>query len=293
MRFPWKHQQKSEPSQFRLLPFDPVAGRITFGLLEDDSPASILIRNQSGVVVGGRPGSGKTAGMMIIVLALYLSGQVNLHIIDGKGGDDWTWAEKAATTFIRDDIDLVHEAILNLNRDMKSRTASMRANYGESNFWNLPPDKRPPLEVIIVDECQTYFDPKGVTSDDGRPVKELRDLAQDITGAATNIVRKGRSAGYLLFAITQKPTTDCLPSQLRDNCGARICFQISTPEAARAVLGNLPDGSPSPLDIPTSRPGGAVIGLDNGQAAMCRFAYISENDAMTAIDAIANNKPVV
>lgn len=47
---------------------------------------------------------------------------------------------------------------------------------------------------------------------------------------------------------TQKPTTDCLPSQLRDNCGARICFQISTPEAARAVLGNLPDGSPSPLD---------------------------------------------
>ena len=63
MRFPWKHQQKPEPSQFRLLPFDPVAGRITFGLLEDGSPASILIRNQSGVVVGGRPGSGKTAGI--------------------------------------------------------------------------------------------------------------------------------------------------------------------------------------------------------------------------------------
>ena len=279
MRWPWNHQLKPEPStQFRLRPFDPVTGGITVGKLADGQDATLTFANTAGVVVGGTPGSGKTAGMTVMVLALYLSGCCRIHVIDGKGGDDWTWFEKYADTFVRDDLDLVHDTLLRLDAEMKTRISSMRQRYGSSNYWNIRPDRRPPLEVVIIDECQSYFDTKGILGG-----KAAKDKATEITAAATEIVKKGRSGGYLLFAITQKPTTDSLPSALRDNCENRICFRVKTPEAGRAVLGDMPDGSPSPTDIPPARRGGAVIGLDNGQATMCRFAYVDEGDVEHAL----------
>ena len=87
----------------------------------------------------------------------------------------------------------------------------------------------------------------------------------------------------MLFALTQKPTTDSLPGALRDNCGMRVCFRVTTVEAARAVLGTMPEGAPSPVDIPPARRGGAVIGLEDGTTAMCRFAYIPEELAYESL----------
>lgn len=284
MRWPWN--SKPEHSTFRLRPFDPSTGSLTVGLLENGDEATLNLSNCSGVVVGGVPGSGKTAGMMVIVLALYLSGCCELTIIDGKGGQDWIWAKNAARDYVGDDLDAVHDLLLRSDDEMRSRLSSMRQRYGASNFWNISPDRRPPLRVILIDECQSFFDLKGILG--GKPAK---DKAGEILAAATDIVKKGRSAGFLLFAITQKPTVESLPSALRDNCGLRICFRVSTPEAARAVLGDVPQGSPIPTEIPPARRGGAVIGLDNGQIEMCRFAYVNEEAAEKAI--VANHNGVI
>lgn len=273
MRWPWQ-PKSGRSTTFRLRPFDPESGRIAVGKLVDGRDAVLNIGDTSGVVIGGVPGSGKTAGMMTIVLALHLSGRCRIHVIDGKGGDDWSWIQPFAASFVRDDIDSVHENLLELDKEMRLRLSSMRRDYGGSNYWNLAIDKRPPLEVIIIDECQTFFDAKGILGG-----KAAKDKAVEITAAAIDIVKKGRSAGYVLFALTQKPTTDSLPSSLRDNCGVRICFRVTTTEAARAVLGTMPEGSPSPVDIPQLRRGGAVIGLEDGTAVMCRFAYIPEKMA--------------
>lgn len=274
MIWPWARKQRKPEVTFRLPPYDPETGTIGVGLYEDGTTATLKIGNTSGIVVGGLPGSGKSAGMVTVTLPLFLSGQARIHIIDGKGGDDWSWAARSATTYIRDDIDRVHVTMLGLDEAMKNRLSSMRSRYGDSNFWNVPPDRRPPLEVIVIDECQTYFDLKGVLGG-----KEQKAKATDILAAATDIVKKGRSAGYTLICCTQKPTVDSLPSALRDNCGVRVCFRVTTPEAARAVLGDLPDDSPRPTDIPPARRGGAVITTDDGTARMCRFAYIPESQA--------------
>ena len=251
------------------------------GKLADGRDAVLNIGDTSGVVVGGVPGSGKTAGMMTIVLALQLSGRCRIHVIDGKGGDDWAWIEPFAASYTRDDLDAVHENLLKMDEEMHLRLSSMRHDCGGSNYWNLNPADRPPLEVIIIDECQTFFDGKNVLGG-----KAAKDKAAEITAAAIDIVKKGRSAGYVLFALTQKPTVDSLPSSLRDNCGLRVCFRVTTVEAARAVLGTMPEGAPSPVDIPQARKGGAVIGLEDGTAAMCRFAYIDEDSAESVLQSV-------
>lgn len=274
---------KKKPKQtIALPPFDPANGRLVVGRYADGTPATLTLKNQSGVVVGGVPGSGKTAGLVIISLALLRAG-AHLYVVDGKGGDDWGWIEPAATDYVKDDLQEVHEKVLSINADMKARLASMRENYGNSNYWNVPPAQRPPLEVLIVDECQTFFDAKSVIAPN---VKDAKKLAGEITAAVTDIVKKGRSAGYLVFVMTQKPTADSIPTALRDNCGLRVCFRISTQEAAKSVLGELPDGSPSPVDIPRNRVGGAVLCRDDGTAGMCRFAYIDEEHASTLVQAL-------
>lgn len=269
----WHRRKKG--GRLELSPFDPESGTVTVGLCEDGSPAILRLANQSGMVVGGLPGSGKTAGMMVVVLALLRAG-ARVHVIDGKGGTEWDWTEGAAS-LTGDDIDMAHDALLSLDELMKERLASMRREYGASNYWNVPADSRPPLEVVVIDECQTFFDLKGVLGG-----KEVKAKATEITAAATDIVKKGRSAGFLLIAMTQKPTADSIPTALRDNCGIRICFRVATSEAARSVLGDGRLGSADPTAIPANRQGGAVLCKDDGSSVMCRFAYLAEDAAAKA-----------
>lgn len=276
----WRSRERSHRHEMRLEPFDPNTGLLPVGLYADGSPAVLSLRNQSGVVVGGVPGSGKTAGMTVVALALLRAG-ANLHIVDGKGGDDWSWCAPVATGYARDDLNTVHSQVLSIQSEMQYRLASMRQTYGNSNYWNVPVDRRPPFEVLIVDECQSFFDSKSVLG--GKPAKEM---AAEITAAVTDIVKKGRSAGYVVFVMTQKPTADSIPTSLRDNCGLRVCFRVATVEAAKSVLGELPDGSPSPVEIPRNRVGGAVLCRDDGTASMCRFAYISEIEAARIVQAL-------
>lgn len=267
--------KKRKSVHFRLRPFDPKTGTIDVGVMENGKHAAISLANVSGVVVGGAPGSGKTAGMTVVVLSLLLSGRARIHIIDGKGGTDWEWAIPAAADYARDDTAAALALLQRLHDMMRHRIASMRSDYGNSNWWNCSPDACPPLEVIIIDECQLWFDLRHLTDTS----KEHKDACARILGLATDIVRRGRSAGFVLFALTQKPTADSLPTGLRDNCGIRVCFRVLTSEAGRAVLGDLPDGAPDPTTIPASRHGGAVITTDSGMAVMCRFAYVAEAEA--------------
>lgn len=279
MTWRWPFKKPENPTVFRLHPFQTATGTVAIGLREDGAPAVLNFTNVSGVVVGGMPGSGKTAGMELLVMCFLLAG-CHVHVVDGKGGGDWSWIQSSASSFVRDDLDEVRDMLVGLDVQCRERLASMASEYGNSNYWNLAPENRPPMEVVVIDECQTFFDTTGMNKDD-------KVKAAAITKAATNIVRKGRSAGFCLLTCTQKPTTDSLPSSLRDNCGIRICFRVSTLEAAKAVLGSIPDGSPSPLMIPQSRNGGAVIGLETGELVMCRFAFISESQL------IANGQDVL
>lgn len=284
MWWPLRRRTEPEAQSFRLRPFDPWSGRVVFGVYEDGSPASLSLRNQSGVVVGGVPGSGKTAGMTVIVLALLMSGCARLHILDGKGGADWEWCAPAAADYYSGDDPATAAGLLRGYEDaMRQRLLDM-PGYGDSNYWNLPPDARPPLEVLIIDECQSFFS----DADQSDKNKEVKASTAACRAAATTLVKRGRSAGWVVFVLTQKPTADAIPTALRDNCGQRVCFRVATSEAARAVMGCvLGTDDLSPTAIPAARRGGAVIATDSGLLRECRFAYIPEKSAAAFIRSYA------
>jgi DNA segregation ATPase FtsK/SpoIIIE, S-DNA-T family len=69
-------------------------------------------------------------------------------------------------------------------------------------------------------------------------IDEAADLSQEKEALeiVIDIARRGRGAGVRLVYATQYPTNETLPSQVRQNCDARLCFKLQTTTASLAVL---------------------------------------------------------
>ena len=81
------------------------------------------------------------------------------------------------------------------------------------------------LVVLVVDELALYIQGKGKERDEF--ALALRDL-----------VARGRAAGIVVVAATQKPASDIVPTALRDLFGYRLALRCSTREASDTVLGS-------------------------------------------------------
>lgn len=248
---------------------------VTYGVGEDGVGRSVSLKNLSGWAVGGVPGSGKTASMTYAVAGLMQNPAVQFAVLDGKGGSDWAWAAPRAAAFTNDDenFSAMAEPIEQAHQLMRHRLGTQKAERGSANFWALPPAADHPAIVLLIDECQTIFEVSGMG-------KEEKAQAEAIKRKVSALIKKGRSAGIVTVLMTQKPTADALPTALRDNCSLRTAFRVLTREAAEAVLGAIPAGTPTlPTDIPSNLPGVAVVASDRGGFERVRFGYIDEEEA--------------
>ena len=258
------------------LPLDEEAMKVVCAVDSVGEQQAVSFKNVSGMTVAGVPGSGKTAGLTSFLLPVALSEDVELNIIDGKGGHDWAAYKPICGYYSNDDEDLqaMKDYLEAAVEDMRERVQTMPEKLGVANFWSASLERRRAAgvkhKIIVIDECQNYFEKR--TGD-----KEATALTQEIVRLATSIVKKGRSAGITLIATTQKPTADSLPTGLRDNCALKICFRVTTKEAQKAALGDIDlDDSNNALSI--NKAGGAVLLSENGNASRVRFFYMAPSD---------------
>lgn len=253
---------------------------VVYGLTEAGEPAKLSYSQTSGIVVGGVPGAGKSAGATLLTLPLLASPKASVAIFDGKGGMDWSWAEKAASLYNNDcDLDL-ETATDQLERLAQRCVEDLKSHpWSESDpdFWHTRPSALHPFHLVVIDECQTLFDVTGRS-------KEDKALVERCKRAVATIVRKGRSAGWCVMLLTQKPTADSIPTNIRDNCVVRFALRVTTREAAEAVLGSIPDGDPRPTEIPAPRRGGAVVQGEDGHTQSVRFTYLPVTEAAKALE---------
>lgn len=259
--------------------------RLPVGRTRSGEVAYVRVAENSGTVVGGLPGGGKTAGLGSMLVPLVKHPATQFAIFDGKGGADWAWLRPRAAQWTNDDEDraVVTEALEGLVQVMRDRLGTLMEKRGGSSLWNTGgPSVDLPLLVVVVDECQSWLDAGAVPKGD-KDAKDHRDRAE---AALAALVRKGRSAGIWTIVATQKPTSDSLPTTIGTNAAAAISFGVKTPEAERAVMGSAPgDLDPRATDLP-DRPGMAVLGREDGSRVVVRFAYVDEAElAATARDA--------
>lgn len=254
------------------LPLDEEAMKVVCAVDSVGEQQAVSFKNVSGMTVAGVPGSGKTAGLTSFLLPVALSEDVELNIIDGKGGHDWAAYKPICGYYSNDDEDLqaMKDYLEAAVEDMRERVQTMPAKLGVANFWSASIERRRAAgvkhKIIVIDECQNYFEKRAGD-------KEATALTQEIVRLTTSLVKKGRSAGITLIATTQKPTADSLPTGLRDNCALKICFRVTTKEAQKAALGDVDlDDSNNALSI--KKAGGAIILAETGHTSRVRFFYM-------------------
>jgi DNA segregation ATPase FtsK/SpoIIIE, S-DNA-T family len=81
--------------------------------------------------------------------------------------------------------------------------------------------------LVVVDEL-AYF---SATVGEPKQQKEFVTLVRDL-------VDRGRAAGIIVVAATQRPSSDSVPTSLRDLLGYRLAFRCSTDAGSDVILGH-------------------------------------------------------
>lgn len=207
--------------------FSPKSGALVIGVnTTTGAPAEISIREKSGMLMAGKPGSGKTLALKAIKHAL--RPYADITVFDGKRDRPEDFYDKA--------------------REIQ-RCMEKRLNNG-LDYWTEDEKSRPKLLVLILDEAQRWFSPESRRKPDKESAQMRESLIRDL-------VQRGRSAGVLVILTTQRMTADVVPTGIRDLCGVKAIGRVTRPEDAELVLGIRPgEGDPSPV---SAHPGQLVV----------------------------------
>ncbi|GIG85106.1 P-loop NTPase family protein [Plantactinospora endophytica] len=250
-----------------------------FGQDQRGRPIPLLLMFTS-LLVGAIPRMGKTFAARLPVLAAALDPIVELHVYDGKGGQDWRAFERIAHRAgygVRDEI---VEALV---EDLRALVVDMNRRY--DTISTLPPDLCPESKVtreiaekrslklwpvlVAIDEFQRYS---------GHPVH-----GDEIVSLLTELCKVGPSVGIMILLATQKPDGKAVPTDLRDNIGTRFALKTMTWQSSEAVLGagSYPAGYDSSRFQRAHKGVGILLGADDS-GAVEEAVTVRTNFAKTA-----------
>jgi FtsK/SpoIIIE family len=169
------------------------------------------------LIIAGAPGFGKSVTMKMIITSLIMSNpnDVSFSLIDLKLGPAFKRFEKLKQieNFGKNGSEAVE-----ILRKVQKRMEEDYIKIIDDGFEDITEAGSNKRHFLIIDEgADLISDPKAI---------EL----------LTDIVRKGRGAGYYVIYSTQYPTAQTVPMQVKRNIPARLCFVLDSSTASMAVL---------------------------------------------------------
>ncbi|MYY82479.1 MULTISPECIES: cell division protein FtsK [unclassified Streptomyces] len=254
------------------------------GVDEFGMPVFVPLKEVPGATVGGLPGFGKTSCVNRLVCDWAPSSAIQFVFFDGKVSHahegDYADLAQRAFAFCGDDLEEANKLLKGLVELRRGRHTAIRSVLGVKNMWHVGPSIDWPLIVIIIDEAHTYFrDHKGSDA----ATKRLAALSAENARLVEDLVKKGRSVGFLTLLTTQKTTGDAIPTFIRDVCPVGLSFAQKTADAAVAALGDdireWPDASPVTLQDPAYV--GVAVMSRHGRPGFIRIRtpYVADEDA--------------
>jgi hypothetical protein len=175
--------------------------------------------------------------------------------------------------------------------------------------WPVAVDKKPALELIeqVLEEVSRRYDllqAAGARSLDGyiqrtgEPLAHMVVLIDEITDlsgsrvsrtsfveAAGEIARKGRAAGVTLVMATQRPSTEALPADLRNQESAAVAFAVERPEDSRLILGR------RGAELLPAIPGRCLVRMERAVVVQAYLAGLDEDGGHSSFDAFLAGLP--
>ena len=194
---------------------------VHLGIDETGAAVHVTLAERN-LLIGGEPGSGKSVALNLIVAHSALSPDCRLILVDGKRVELGLW-RSCAEEFIGPSI---ADAITMLRR-LQSMMDSRYDVLLDAGRRKVTAETGLPVVVVVVDEL-AYF---SSTVGDSKQQKEFIALVRDL-------VARGRAAGIIVVAATQRPSADIVPTSLRDLLGYRLAFRCSTDASSDVILGH-------------------------------------------------------
>jgi S-DNA-T family DNA segregation ATPase FtsK/SpoIIIE len=252
------------PAAPALSMFDPVH----VGIDEFALPLwiKVIYRN---VLAAGEPGGGKSALMNILTAHAALSDRSRLVLFDGKQVELGMWATwgGVADEFVGPDIDHAIITLRRLQRVMDNRYAWLLAHRRRK----IQPGDGMTVITAVFDEIALYSTVLGTKQQQEEFITLLRDL-----------VARGRAAGIIVIAATQRPSIDIIPKSLRDLFGYRAAFRCTSDGSSDIILGDGWSGrGHTATDILPTSQGVCLLIAEGGTPQMVRTAYLTDGDILT------------
>jgi hypothetical protein len=219
------------------------------------------------LLMGGEPGAGKSAALSLVLAAAALDPSVRLWLLDGKLVELATW-EPCAERLAGPDVGQAIGLLETVREEMEARYRELLSTGARK----IARDAGLPLHVIACDELAFYL-----SAEDRKQRARFGELLRDL-------VARGRAAGVIVVAATQKPSADVVPSALRDLFGFRLAMRCTTPQASDTILGAgwASQGHTAATIAPSQRGIGLLLAED-GLPVRLRCFYLDD----TAVDGLA------
>jgi DNA segregation ATPase FtsK/SpoIIIE-like protein len=238
---------------------------IPVGIDEQGERVSIELVERN-VLIGGEPGAGKSVALSTVLAAAALDPDAKIWLLDGKLVELAAWApvaQRVAGPNGAEAIELLREV-----------RAEMDDRYRELLARGLRKVRRTdglPLQLVVCDELAFYLTV---------PEKAVR---QEFAELLRDLVARGRAAGVIVCAATQKPGADVVPSALRDLFGFRWAMRCTTPQASDTILGQgWASAGSDASSIPGAQRGVGYLLAEGDRPIRVRGFYLDDDD-VTAI----------
>jgi hypothetical protein len=230
---------------------------IPVGIGEDGAVVTVHLEERH-ELTGGEPGGGKSNAHNQIVATAALDPSVRLWLLDGKLVELAMW-RGCAECFVGPDVSEAIDALRQLRAVMDFRYQEL---LGSGRRKVGPEDG---LHMVVVDELAMYLN-------EGKESKEFGNLLRDL-------VARGRAAGIIVVAATQKPSSDVVSTSLRDLFSYRWALRCSTPQASDTVLGQgWASQGYSAASIDSADRGVGLLLHEGGRPVRLKSYYLSDTD---------------
>ncbi|WP_240687055.1 FtsK/SpoIIIE domain-containing protein [Amycolatopsis suaedae] len=190
-----------------------------FGIDENGRQVRVRLAYKN-IIAGGEPGSGKSSLVNTIVAHGALSTDCRLWLFDGKQVELDPW-RPVADVFVGNDMERALYRLAQLQHELDIRYAMLR----KAGRRKITRDDGLDVILFVIDELALFSATYGT--------KEQRE---DFIRILRDIVARGRAAGIITVAATQRPSADIIPTSLRDLFGYRVAFRCTTDSSSDIIL---------------------------------------------------------
>lgn len=218
------------------------------------------------MLLGGEPGSGKSGVVNTITAQAALMSDVKIIGFDAKLVELMPWMD-VMDVFVGPDMRKALSTMLWVQKRMDARYDWMAKN----RIRKLEPTPSRPAWLVEVDELAYYTSVAGTRTEQELFAALFRD-----------VVARGRAAGIIPIAGTQRASWDIIPTALRDLFAYRWTGRATTPGSSDVALGaGWAEAGYNAMHLSSKKPGDSLLLAEGGTPQRMRSAWMTDEEIAT------------